>query len=105
MYLGKTEKRNFWGRTTDSLNRKKIHLVLADPSNERHVKKNQVPLYKVAAYFSAYGGKPDNLIDFFESLLVTAFPNDLHNVQMPKGLWAAGSQTNGSAPGNADGGA
>ena len=90
VYLGKT-KNTLWQRARFSLNNREIPLVLANPGDQRQVKKNSVPLYKVAAYFSAYGVEPDNLIDFFESLLVTAFPNDLHNVQMPKGIWATES--------------
>lgn len=91
VYLGKTTN-TLWGRATGSLNGRKLDLVLAHPKDPRQIKKKSVPLWEVATYFSAYAVESDDLIDLFESLLVTAFPNDLQNVQMPKGLWSGGSQ-------------
>ena len=87
VYVGQTKK-TLWFQGRVSLNNRKSSVVMIDPKDPQQVKKASVPLHKIAAYFSAYEVESEDLIDFFESLLVTAFPNDLHNVQMPQGLWA-----------------
>jgi hypothetical protein len=100
LYVGKTNSVNgsLWKRMNESYNTNKsknVQLIfrVAHPAKNveiypahedkgyRQIKKQNVPLWELASYFSAYS-VADSAIDLVEALLVRSFPNDLKNVKM-----------------------
>lgn len=97
IYAGKAKKQHLWSEMKRAFNRdrgevQKIKRVKY-PTNkvkyrtsfdkDRQIIDHVVPLYDLAAYFSAYAVQ-DGLIDKLEAMLVRSFANDLLNVRMEK---------------------
>jgi hypothetical protein len=97
IYAGKARQQNLWREMTIAFNRdrgevQKIKRV-RHPSRKvqyrtteekgRQPKGHMIPLYDLAAYFSAYAVQ-DGLINKMEAMLVRSFANDLLNKRMEK---------------------
>jgi hypothetical protein len=97
IYTGKAKSQTLWREMKSAFNRNRDSVqkikrvrhpesrVSYRTSNEksRQIKEYSVPLYELAAYFSAYyvdGG----MINELESLLVRSFANDLLNIRMER---------------------
>ena len=97
IYAGKARKQDLWREITGAFNRDRgsvqnirrvRHPSRSQPyrtSDEkaRQIREYEVPLYELAAYFSAYE-VADRLIDDLESLLVRSFANDVLNKRMER---------------------
>ncbi|TMN19671.1 hypothetical protein [Pseudoxanthomonas sp. X-1] len=97
IYAGKAHKLSLWTEMNNAFNRnrKEVQSIkrVSHPTNRvkyrgheektRQIVRQQVPLYGIAAYFSAFE-VPGILIGKFEALIVRAFANDLLNVRMEK---------------------
>lgn len=99
LYAGKTQEQNLWDEMKDAFNRnrnknnKEIQTVVRAshptrnqpflPADEQHrqLRKTQLQLCDLSAYFSAYK-VDEEMIDELEALLVRGFANDLLNVKM-----------------------
>lgn len=97
IYAGKARKQDLWKEITGAFNRDRgsvqnIRRVRHPSRNQayrtseekvRQIREYEVPLYELAAYFSAYE-VADRLIDDLESLLVRCFANDVLNKRMER---------------------
>jgi hypothetical protein len=97
IYAGKAKKQRLWREIKGAFNRKRGDVqrikrvkhpnrkVQYRTSNEksRPIKDQPVPLYELAAYFSAYDVSND-MINEVEALLVRSFANDLLNKRMER---------------------
>lgn len=97
IYAGKARKLTLWSEITGAFNRdrgsvQKIRRVNHPSRNQtyrtadeksRQIREFEVPLYELAAYFSAYA-VADPLIDDVESLLLRSFANDVLNKRMER---------------------
>lgn len=100
LYVGKTNSKNrsLWKRMNESYNTVKEKNVqsiyrVAHPEKNveifpafetkgyKQIRKQNVPLYELAEYFSAYAVE-ESAISLVEALLVRSFPNDLKNLKM-----------------------
>lgn len=100
LYVGKTNSKNksLWKRMNASYNTVKernVQSIYRVPHPEKNVNifpafekkgyrqiiKQNVPLYELAEYFSAYAVK-ESAIGLVEALLIRSFPNDLKNLKM-----------------------
>jgi len=97
IYAGKARKQSLWREITGAFNRdrgsvQKIRRVRHPSRNQayrtndekaRQIGEHEVPLFELAAYFSAYA-VADPIIEDLESLLVRSFANDLLNKRMER---------------------
>jgi len=94
LYAGKASRRSLWGEMKSAFNRErdvqKIKQVrhphnrvpfLSSKEKVRQIRAEEVVLYDLAKYASAYA-VPPGLIGTLEALLVRGFANDLLNVRM-----------------------
>jgi hypothetical protein len=96
IYVGKATK-TLWQELKNAFNRKRgdvqsIYRVKHPQKNynfksseekSRQIRRLSVPIFELAAYFSAYE-VPNDLINKLEALMVRAFANDLLNVRMER---------------------
>ena len=94
LYVGKTVKLTLWQEINNAFNRdrtvqnirrvehpqRKQAFRRAD-EQRRQIRPITVPLYDLAAYFSAYSVR-DGMISEVEALLIRGFPNDLLNTKI-----------------------
>jgi len=96
LYAGKARQQTLWAEMNNVFNRprrvQKIYRVnhperrkdfRTSDEIQRQIVNRQVPLYMLAAYFSAYK-VADGLVADLEALLIRGFANDLLNVRMEK---------------------
>lgn len=99
IYAGKAREQSLWKEMNLAFNRargaaQKIKRVKHPSRNQpyrtseevlRQIRPEEVPLYELAAYFSAYAVERE-LINAIEALLVRSFANNLLNVRMEKAV-------------------
>ncbi|WP_426212283.1 hypothetical protein [Massilia sp. TWP1-3-3] len=96
LYAGQTKKQDIWKEMNLAFNRDRsaqVMTLVRHPWTDvnfkpahiqvRQPKDQQLKLYDLAAYFSAYEVIPE-MVDDLEALLIRAFPNDLLNYKMEK---------------------
>jgi hypothetical protein len=97
IYAGKARQLRLWTEINKAFNRprgrvQKIKRIYYPESRvayktverkPRQIKNIEVPIYELAAYFSAYY-VVDGMIDELEALLVRSFANDLINIKMER---------------------
>lgn len=97
IYTGKARKQSLWSEITHAFNRDRgsIQMIrrVRHPSRNqpyrtsdekaRQIREQEVPLYELAVYFSAYE-VADPLVEDVESLLVRSFANDVLNKRMER---------------------
>ncbi len=96
IYAGKAEAQSLWKELNLAYNRDRGDLQtikrVSHPINDvaynkvrevrRRITRQQVTLYHLASYVSAYEVRPTSMIAMFEALIVRAFANDLLNKKM-----------------------
>lgn len=96
IYVGKAERQSLWKEMNLAFNRgrgdvQSIRRVSHPVNNvayrgpeevKRRILRQEVKLYEIAKYFSAYEIAPKTMIGMFEALLVRGFANDLLNKRM-----------------------
>ena len=96
IYAGKAEEQSLWKEMNLALNRGRGDVQsirrVSHPTNsvpyrgpeekKRRIVKQEVKLWEIATYFSAYAIAPRSIIGMFEALLVRGFANDLLNKRM-----------------------
>jgi len=95
LYAGKAGKQTLWNEMNSAFNRQRgmVQAIMrvnhptrkqqykTNKKISRQIVKEQVPLYELATYFSAYRVSR-GMIDVVEALLVRSFANDLLNIKM-----------------------
>jgi hypothetical protein len=96
IYAGKAEEQSLWKEMNLALNRGRGDVQsikrVSHPTNSipykapeeksRRIVRQEVRLWEIARYFSAYEIAPRSIIGMFEALMVRGFANDLLNKRM-----------------------